>query len=344
MKRIFLLCSFFLVFKTQAQVSTYYTNALGKTGNNLFVALHNIIKGHNIQSWPLWNHFVQIDSNGNFVYDMYSTIPGGINPYQYQFIINECGTYNAEGDCYNHEHAWPKSYFNDAMPMYSDLHHILPTDGWVNNKRGNLPYGETSSTTWTSQNGSKLGNSTTFAAYSGLVFEPIDSFKGDIARIYFYMSTRYYTEDNAWSSWPMAIKSTLNNDAITLLLKWHHDDPVSIKEIKRNNGIYSIQGNRNPFVDYPLFADCIWGNVNCTFLAEQDVIKYKLDLFPNPCNEKLQIKGNEKISSWQILNIYGQKILTGTKTNIDVSSLATGQYAMLVQVGNKSYKKIFTKE
>jgi hypothetical protein len=138
------------------------------------------------------------------------------------------------------------------------MHHIFATDGFVNNKRGNYPFGEVQSASWTSQNGSKLGSSKT-PGYSGTVFEPIDAYKGDFARAIMYMSVRYYGEDSSWGSSDMTSKSVIKPWAIALLLRWNKQDPVSQKEIDRNNAIYNdYQHNRNPFVDHPEYADMIW--------------------------------------------------------------------------------------
>ena len=91
---------------------------------------------------------------------------------------------------YNREHTVPQSIFNEALPMKSDLHHLYPTDKYVNNRRSNYPHAVVATTKWTSQNGSKLGSSDTTANFglsAANVFEPIDEYKGDIARTYFYM-------------------------------------------------------------------------------------------------------------------------------------------------------------
>ena len=262
-----------LCLRLSAQPPGYYTSALGKNGALLKTALHNIIDNHSAQSFPLWIYFSNTDNKGgNIIWDVYSDVPGGTPSYTYQIGADQCGVYNSEGDCYNHEHLWPKTYFNDASPMNSDLHHIYPTDGWVNNKRGNFPFGNVSSTSYTSSNGSRTGSSNTYLGYTGNVFEPIDSFKGDIARVIFYMSTRYEGEDNAWNNWAMANKAVLTNDAVQLLMQWHKNDLVSQKEIVRNNTVYAVQNNRNPFIDYPVFVDCIWGTTDCTPLSTQNVL------------------------------------------------------------------------
>ena len=265
MKKNFLTFVIILIgLSAQAQIpSGYYDNANGKTGDELKAALHDIIKDHTTITYGnLWNAFWSTDNKGNgVVWDMYSDIPNGTPPYIYQMGQNQCGGYEQEGDCYNREHSWPQSWFsgNDQSTPSRDLHHVFPTDGFVNSQRSNHPFGEVSNATWTSQNGSKLGTCKSSLGYSGTVFEPIDEYKGDFARALMYMSVRYYTEDSDWSTSGMTEKSVIKPWAIAMLLNWSDNDPVSQKEIDRNNVIYSdYQHNRNPFIDYPDYAHMIW--------------------------------------------------------------------------------------
>lgn len=141
--------------------------------------------------------------------------------------------------------------------MVSDAFHIYPTDGKVNGQRSNFPYGECANgTTLPSCNGvdalGKLGKST-FPGYSGTVFEPVDEYKGDFARSYFYMAACYNDKIASWSSPMLAGNSypCYTTWAVNLLLKWNEQDPVSQKEIDRNNAVYKHQNNRNPFIDHP---------------------------------------------------------------------------------------------
>jgi endonuclease I len=243
-----------------AQPAGYYTSAEGLNGIQLQQALHDIIDNHIVQTYAsLWTHFQSTDKNANGnVWDMYSDIPSGTPYYKYTFVTNQCGNYSAEGDCYNREHSFPKSWFGgEVEPMYTDLFHIYPTDGFVNGKRDNFPFGEVASSTWISTNGSKLGPSKV-PGYSGTVFEPIDNYKGDFARTYFYMATRYYNEDSGWPGSDMVTGSQLKSWALQMLIKWDQDDPVSQKEKDRNDAVYQIQGNRNPFIDNAAFVNLIW--------------------------------------------------------------------------------------
>lgn len=241
--------------------SGYYDGASGLNGTELRSALHDIIDNHTVRTYAnLWTDFRSTDVklNGK-VWDMYSDTPGNTPPYEYTFVTDQCGSYSSEGDCYNREHSWPKSWFNDASPMYSDLFHLYPTDGKVNGMRSNYAYGEVATASWTSANGSKLG-SCNIAGFSGTVFEPIDAYKGDLARSYFYMTTRYYGEDGAWSTSDMTDKAEIKPWALEMLITWHNNDPVSDKEIDRNEAIYGIQHNRNPFIDHPEYVSLIWSD------------------------------------------------------------------------------------
>ena len=262
MKRILIIALFAFASTVYPQPPAgYYDATNGLSGTALQAALHNIIDNHYVQSYnSLHEHFESTDrkSNGT-VWDMYSDVPGGNPPYGFNFTSgDQCGSYNGEGDCYNREHSFPKSWFDDMSPMYSDLFHLYPTDGYVNGRRSNYPYGTVGSASWTSENGCKLG-SCNFPGYSGTVFEPIDAYKGDFARTYFYMATRYYNEDSGWPGSDMVNGSQPRPWALAMLKEWHLSDPVSQKEIDRNNAVYEIQNNRNPFIDHPEFVAQIWG-------------------------------------------------------------------------------------
>ena len=237
----------------------YYSNAEGNADASLKTALFNIIKSHTVISYDgLWTAFKTTDkrSDGK-VWDIYS------NTTNYTFGTNQCGSYSSEGNCYNREHSFPKSWFNDATPMYSDLFHLYPSDGYVNGRRSNFPFGEVGTATYQSNNGyCKLG-SCNFPGYSGTVFEPANEFKGDLARTYFYMVTAYEDKVTGWNSEHLdgAKFPALNAWSVALFLKWNAQDPVSQKEINRNNTIYAdFQHNRNPFIDHPELAEYIWGN------------------------------------------------------------------------------------
>lgn len=238
---------------------TYYQAANGRKGANLKTALHGVIGKHTTISYDgLWSCYHTTDKRADGkLWDMYSNTTN--------FVIGSIAqghNYSKEGDGYNREHSMPKSWFNEGSPMKSDLVHVVPTDGYVNNRRSNFPFGETDGGTYKSNGGfSKVGSCTT-SGYSGTVFEPNDKYKGDFARIYFYMATCYEDKIQGWSS-PMLAGNkypAYKDWAIKMLLRWAEEDPVDQKEIDRNNAAYKLQGNRNPFVDYPGLEQYIWGD------------------------------------------------------------------------------------
>ncbi len=219
---------------------TYYRNANGQKGKSLKTALFKIISTHkDIGYKGLYACYKKTDkrADGN-VWDMYS------NTTNYSFSDNN-GGYKKEGDMYNREHSLPQSWFKEASPMKADIVHVVPTDGYVNNRRSNLPFGETNNPTYSSNNGfSKVGPSSV-EGYSGTVFEPNDEYKGDFARIYFYMATCYENRIASWVSNGTA-STVLDGTSypaykkwyINMLLRWAKEDPVSQKEIDRNNAVY----------------------------------------------------------------------------------------------------------
>jgi endonuclease I len=263
----------------------YYASAEGLSGEALKAALHQIIRSHTAYSYDYaWTAYRTTDVTlSGKVWDMYSDIPGGTPPYEYTFGVDQGGLGTQEGEGYTREHSWPKSWFGgEVSPMYSDLFALYPTDAHVNGNRGNYPLGEVASPEWTSLNGSERGVCSS-PGYSGIVFEPIDAFKGDLARTYFYMSTRYYTEDASWPGSPMTDGAELLPWAAGMLLEWHTEDPVSQKEIDRNGAVYALQHNRNPFIDRPEFAAQIFPPTGVD--EELPVALFTLDQnVPNPFN------------------------------------------------------------
>ena len=244
---------------------TYYASADGKKGQGLKTELSAII-GQGVKDLGyggLWNAYRTTDVRADGkIWDMYSSTTS------YDPVTGHAGNYRKEGDMYNREHSIPQSWFRKASPMKSDLFHVYPTDGYVNNKRSNYPFGETNGEIYQSNGGhSKLGACTT-AGYSGTVFEPADEYKGDFARTYFYMATRYENEISTWGGgvFGHGTYPGIADWALKMFIRWAKNDPVSEKEIKRNNEVYKLQHNRNPFIDYPGLEQFIWGDsVNVVF-------------------------------------------------------------------------------
>lgn len=267
MKKL-LLCVVFSQLANAQAPAGYYNSANGLSGASLKTALSNIItNGHQDKGYNgLWTAYKTTDIDKNYendgsILDIYSEKPSSTDPYKFTPGNNQCGTYSTEGNCYNREHIVPQSLFNEGSPMKNDIHFIRATDGKVNGMRSNYPFGKVGNASFTSLNGSKLGSSSS-SGFSGTVFEPIDEFKGDVARMVFYFVTRYQSKLSTFSTGNMLGSSAfpgLQTWELNVLLAWHNQDPVSQAEINRNNASYTFQGNRNPFIDNPNYVNQIWG-------------------------------------------------------------------------------------
>lgn len=249
--------------------SEYYTSIDGvKGGATLKDALYNLIRVHERISYgsgsaSTWGAFYSTDRDPvtNRVYDMYSP------------EVRYFGDKGAAISDMNIEHSVAKSWWgggkNDA---YCDLHHLNPSDADANSRKGNYPLAELESVSW--DNGVTFVGKATINGSSVNAFEPCDEYKGDFARTYMYMFTCYQnlTYEYTWMNYENSTYPTFKPWAVELLLKWHKQDPVSAKEVARNNAVYSIQGNRNPYVDYPQLADYVWGDsVNYVFSLSGEV-------------------------------------------------------------------------
>lgn len=302
------LLMWFLAFGALAQgpnnSGTYYQQANGKKGAALKTALSGVIYNRTERTYnDLWTDFRSTDARPDGkVWDMYSNISN--------FTFGENQDHGSggktEGEFYNREHSFPNSWFGGKVqPMYTDLHHMYPTDKLVNNRRGNHPFGETDGESYKSAGGfSKLG-SCTYPGYSGTVFEPNDEYKGDFARTYFYMVTCYEDKLPNWNDNYEDARPTLDGNKypgfsswqLSMLMKWAANDPVSRKEVERNEAVYGIQNNRNPFIDYPGLEQYIWGNLMDT--------AFSYDSYQNPAGiSEVSVKSDVK----EVYNLNGQRI------------------------------------
>ena len=349
--------------------STYYSSVNGKSGEDIRTALNGIIRSHTTVSYDNLKYLFQwsdtYDAAGEVIEDIYSSCDVA---YTTSWCSGACGGYNRE-------HSVPKSWFGEETPQYSDAFHLYPTNQYVNSQRSNDAYGVCAggnACTTTAVKGKALGRSgsSTFVAdnghsytSAGNVFEPDNRYKGDLARTYFYMVTCYLTTNFTQAAGGRTMftysgnKAQLSQYSIDLLLKWHREDPVSEKELIRNEVIYGNslynkcsykQGNRNPFIDYPELAEYIWGNkagqsVNMAALASgyanistgaETVCDVDQHYTLSVMQGTLQIETTQA----DIIMIYdymGRLYYAGTDTDLNIS-LPPGIY--ILRIGGKTEK------
>lgn len=237
----------------------YYDGVSGKKGaDNILNALNTCIsKDYNEISYKgLEPHYLNTDFYSDTLWDMYSTC---------HFVYEDANKAQKQVcDGWNKEHVCCQSWLGSG-PMVSDLFNVYPTDARINNLRSNYPYGVVSTFSGFSGDPDKhgLGKLGSSVAGVGTVYEPDDRYKGDFARTFFYMVARYRSNilnsgngSQMFSSNP----TNLTTYALNFLLQWHRNDPVSEKEIDRNQAVYGEQNNRNPFIDYPDLVEYIWGD------------------------------------------------------------------------------------
>jgi len=335
-----------------AQIPAGYYNRATGTGYALKTQLYNIISNHTeIQYSPgLWNLYPTSDKRPDGkVWDIYTNCnftfgngPGGNQD------TGSGGT--SECQFYNREHTFPKSWFDDATPMYSDAFHVMPTDKKSNGLRGNYAYGIVGTATYTTSNGSKIGNNIAPNGSKLTVFEPADEYKGDIARNYFYMATCYEDKIAGWekndddgdSFLDGTNKRVFEQWALDMLYKWHLADPVSQKEIDRNNAVHRVQRNRNPFIDRPEFVQAIWGAALAT---EQFETLSQVAVFPNPSNDhRINIQSEQVLDEIVLININGQIIQqikkpTVTGSTYTLNNIPHGFYLLKLNANNQSTTK-----
>lgn len=274
-----------------AQIPNGYYNSATGTGFQLKTQLYNIIKNMDAQSYnALRDLYANGNSkngfkdkyyeNDNTILDIYSENPTGPDPYNFS-PTESMGSGANEGDAMNREHLIPQSYFNEGLPMRADAFHVWPTDSKVNGWRGNFAFGEVanpgsaqpcnsgaSNMPCKSKNGTLKGR---FVENNSItVMEPIDEFKGDVARAFFYFVTCYENRMSGFysSSSNSSVKvmfdgsnnKAFNETFLQMLVEWHIMDPVSQREKDINDLIYyQHQSNRNPYIDHPEWVGTVWG-------------------------------------------------------------------------------------
>ena len=246
--RITLLLLFAIIISMtmSAQQTGYYNGIDGKSGEELKTALNDIIKGHTSYSYHSSKYVLQLS-------DADPEIPGNVL-LVYTGRSQDGTDYGTGGNYINREHVWAKSHggFADWLPMYSDVHNLKPCDASVNVAKSNKDF----------DNGGTQHAEATECYFTDSTWEARDEVKGDVARIIFYMSTRYEGNDGEIDLEVVDHNNTYpyaEHGKLSTLLQWNLLDPPDEFERNRNNVIQSFQQNRNPFIDDPRLAQLIWG-------------------------------------------------------------------------------------
>ncbi len=320
---------FFLTTGIFAQVPAgYYDAAQGKTGEALKAALHNIIKNHKEFGYgDLWDILSASDEdpkNHNNVILIYTG------------ISRDKTDHGGNIGQWNREHVWAKSHggFGTTPPAGTDAHHIRPADVKVNGLRGHLDF----------DNGGTLVPGTDSCYSDNDSFEPRDAVKGDVARMIFYMATRYEGDNGEPDLEVVDRVNTYPNPEmgkLSTLLQWNANDPPDDFERHRNNVIYSdYQHNRNPYIDHPEYIQKIWGGPT----AIKNNPELQLSVYPNPVASYLTIESGEAHKlRFRIVNNLGQTvasgIISGGQNKINLSGKTPGLYFLLLREEKNGWSK-----
>ena len=329
--------------------SGYYDSANNLADDNLKYALNQVIDNHTefyytSSSTDVWDILKETDKDPNNSENVI-LIYSGIS-------INGAQEYNSANG-WTREHIWAKSRgdFGTAIGVGTDVHALRPLDNTTNSKRSNRSFNNCTTCEdvidkWGNTTGSKKDA-------NDWSFEPRDEVKGDVARMMFYMAVRYESLDSSpdlelTELMPIRGDKESIHGVLSTLLKWHRDDPVNEWEENRNNIIYnSYQNNRNPFIDFPMLAEHIWGTeigINWTgeeTLGISDFKEPSIIIYPNPASKSINIKGINTKAQVNIYDAIGRKVLEsnlGSDKNIDVSGLS-GMYVVLIITSKKAITK-----
>lgn len=253
-RNIALAASFFAT-TAQAQIPEgYYDSLKGKKGAALKTAIYNVVKDADVLSYgsgsgSTWSGFYKTDRlDDNSVVDRYSN--------DTRYFTSTTSAVSGM----NIEHSFPKSWWGGSKNQaYQDLYNLMPCEQKINSSKSNYPMGKVTNVKTTN------GCTTIGTGSNGYqLWEPADKWKGDFARGYMYMATTY--QNLSWSG-TQALEILENNTyptlqewAYTLYMEWAEADPVDELELKRNEAVSQIQGNRNPYVDFPNLMHYVWGD------------------------------------------------------------------------------------
>ncbi|WP_340152155.1 endonuclease [uncultured Marivirga sp.] len=263
MKNILLLISFTIISATAiCQPDGYYDGTDGLTGETLKIKLHQIINDHEVRSYGEFRDEIlpDLDQDPNNPENIILFYKNASIPIQ-NFASNN------EPDFWNREHTWPSSHgFNDEDTAYTDVHNLRPSDATVNSSKSNKDFNDVENIEENAEG--EAPDTFTNADF----WDPRDEIKGDVARILFYMATRYESES---LDLELVDRISFSGDpevgVLFTLIKWHNQDPVDNFERARHEGAFGYQGNRNPFIDHPEWVTEIWGEATSPNLIVNDL-------------------------------------------------------------------------
>ena len=340
-----LLCTFSLYGQAE-----YYSKIEGLKKAALKTGLHELIQPHKVLNYGgkgdgyTWAGFASTDS-----------MPGGYVRDRYSHTLRKFSGLNAV-DGMNIEHVFANSWWGHVVNnAYCDLFNLYPSDGSANGRKSNNPVGVVTESGGYDNGSIKVGKSKSYRADSLItVWEPADEWKGDFARTYFYVATCYEDYTDLWQTAEGLLMveqnryPTLRAWVSRLLLQWNEDDPVDDIERQRNDAVQKIQGNRNPFVDYPQLAEHIWGdNVDDAFYtqpddtkaqlfvpAEGETIDYGLQAFSVGLNAALTLRGRN-IEGGLTLRFDNSQFRL-SRTNLTEEEVRVGVTLDIVCTGSKA--------
>lgn len=305
-----------------AELQAYYSGVdFNLTGNNLFndLATKTVNKHTTLLTYSQRHDYLydadEDQNNTSNVILIYS----GESRYELEY---ESGNNPYPTQTFNTEHVYPRSFLDDSYAE-GDLHNLRVCDIAINTSRANDPF----------ISGSGSYNST------GSAFYPGDEWKGDVARIIFYVNLRYNE--------PFTDVGLLN-----LFLDWNAQDPVSSLEDQRNLVISGAQGDRNPFIDNPYLASLIWSGTSAenrwNSLGVKEETELNISLYPNPVKNDFVYFTATKDLNVIVYNILGKQVkvenISPKKDFIDVSSLPKGIYVIRLNSANGQTTKKLIKQ
>ncbi len=298
----------------------YYDGTEGLSGQELRQALHDIIDDHIEYSYNDLRDFILFDTdedpdNSENVILIYSG------------ISRDKDDFGGNVGQWNREHTWAKSHgdFGNLPAEGTDAHHVRPADVQINSTRSNLDF----------DNGGSPVAGCPGCKVDSDSFEPGDAVKGDVARMIFYMATRYMGGNGELL---LNVVDEVNTSPeplhgkLSTLIEWHEEDPPDEFEQNRNEVVFGYQENRNPFIDHPEFVEEVWGDPTSVFETK----KMEIKVYPNPVFHQLNIAYRKNNNfTYELYNYSGvmvtEGILSPGKTSLNISDFVDGLYLLVVQ-------------